>query len=45
MSKSFRHSPVKGEIIENHLKDFKLSALNIKQMRGIFEQEVIQMIK
>ena len=45
MSKSFRHNPVKGEIIENHLKDFKLSALNIKQMRGIFEQEVIQMIK
>lgn len=44
MAANFKNHPVQGDIITNHLKDFKLSALNMQLTKEHFERDVTEMI-
>ena len=44
MAKGFKKSPVMGDIITNHLKDYKLSALNLARIKNSFDKEVSSMM-
>ena len=41
MAESFKNSPVFGDIVDNHLKDFRLSAFNMSDIADRFQKDTL----